>query len=70
MIQDMTAYNRQRLIDPLLQLPPAELDAVLDAVDAHERTEKAGINALRQPFEQRVDSPFSPLAGLTTTEEE
>jgi len=45
MIHDMTACNRQRLIDQLLQLPRAELDTVLDAVAAHGRTEEAGINA-------------------------
>jgi hypothetical protein len=71
-MKDMDASNRRRLINELLRLPRRELDDVLDAVDAHERTEEAGIDALRAAFEQRVDSPFSPLARVLTptTEEE
>jgi len=64
----MNAKTRQRLIDQLIRLPTAELDDILDAVAAHERTEEAGVRAFQQAIEQRVaTSPFSPLGVLLNT---
>lgn len=65
---NMNAKTRQRLIDQLIRLPTAELDDILDAVAAHERTEEAGVRAFQQAIEQRVaTSPFSPLGALLNT---
>jgi hypothetical protein len=60
--------KHQRLIDQLIRLPATELDDILDAVDAHQRTEEAGVRSFRQAFEQRAaTSPYSPLAALLNT---